>query len=250
MKVALLLHGLTRRYDMSFPFIKENIIDKLNADTFISCWDNQVKEEEIGKGENLNLKKMINLYNPTRYDEEIYNEEIEKNFTSEKYLNIFNQPQVHYKNNWSRLFAFYYKVWKSNELKSQYEFEKNFKYDVVIKWRTDVLIKDVLTKELLNEIKNDNNSIYMPFGHCGETNDMVYMANSNTMDKICKLYYNLEIVADKIAPEPSYEKHLLTWINMNNINIKYFNINWQFLTFRPEFKIRTLNIDNILNSNV
>jgi hypothetical protein len=143
MKVALLLHGLTRRYDMSFPFIKENIIDKFNADTFISCWDNQVKEEEVGKGENLNLKKMINLYNPTRYDQEIYNDEIEKKFTSEKYLNIFNQPQVHYKNNWSRLFAFYYKVWKSNELKSQYEFEKNFKYDVVIKWRTDVLIKDV-----------------------------------------------------------------------------------------------------------
>ena len=61
MKVALLLHGLTRRYDMSFPFIKENIIDRLNADTFISCWDNQVKEEEIGKGENLNLKKIIAL---------------------------------------------------------------------------------------------------------------------------------------------------------------------------------------------
>jgi len=106
MKVALLLHGLTRRYDVSFPFIKEYIIDKFNADTFISCWDNQVKEEELGKGENLNLKKMINLYNPTAYDEEIYNDEIEKKFTSEKYLKIFHQPQVHYKNNWARFLHF------------------------------------------------------------------------------------------------------------------------------------------------
>jgi hypothetical protein len=78
-----------------YIYIKEEkvdtFLDKFNADTFISCWDNQVKEEELGKGENLNLKKMINLYNPTAYDEEIYNDEIEKKFTSEKYLKIFGE---------------------------------------------------------------------------------------------------------------------------------------------------------------
>jgi len=107
-----------------------------------------------------------------------------------------------------------------------------------------------LTKELLNQIKNDNDSVYIPFGHGGDINDIVYMANSNTMDKICKLYYNLEVVADHVAPQPSNEKHLQVWLNMNNINVKYFNIDWQYLTFRPEFKIRTLNANNILNINI
>ena len=249
MKIALLLHGLTRRYDISYPFIKEFIIDKFNADVFISCWDNQVKEENIGKGDNLDLQKMIDLYNPIAYDQEIYNDEIEKKFVSEKFLKIFHNPKTHYKNNWSRLFAFYYKIWKCNELKKEYEIKYKFKYDVVIKWRPDVFTQNVFTDELLNQVKN-NNSLYIPYGHGGDINDLIYISNTEIMDKISQLYFNLETVADYVAPIPSFEKHLKVWLDINNININYFNIDWNYIAFRPDFKIKTLNKNFILNKNI
>lgn len=249
MKIALLLHGLTRRYDISYPFIKKNIIDNLNADVFISCWENQVKEENINKGDNFPLQGLIDLYKPKAFDFEIYTDEREKSFCGESFGNKFAKQQVHYKNSWNRFFAFYYKVWKANELKKEHEQKNNFEYDVVIKWRTDIFIKDAIDIKFIEEISKTENTVFIPFGHGGDVNDIIYMSNSKTMDRICRLYHNINEVSDRVAPINSYEKHLLTWINMNNLKIKNFNINWEYITFRPNFKIRTLNQNNILNVN-
>jgi hypothetical protein len=249
MKIALLLHGLTRRYDITYPFIKKNIIDKFDTDVFISCWENKVEEENINKGENLPLQGLLDLYKPTNFDFEVYDNEREQSFFCDEYSKYFPHIETHYKNVWTRLFAFYYKVWKANELKKEYEKEKNFKYDVVLKLRTDIFFKDVLTQNLLNEIKN-NNSVYIPYGHGGCINDLLYFANSDLMDKISKLYNNLKNISKKVAPDPSYEKHLKVWLDTENINTNHFNIDWQYVTFRPDFKIRTLNRNNILNINI
>lgn len=252
MKVALLLHGLTRRYDISYPFIKKNIIDKFNTDVFISCWENQVKEEDLKKGDNLPLQGLIDLYEPKGFDFEIYDDEKEKSFANDKYLKIFEAPNVHYKNNWSRFFAFYYKVWKVNQIKNEYAQKNNLNYDLVIKWRTDVFIKDVLNDDMLQKFNENSESVHMPFGHGGDgyINDLVYIAKPNVMDKICGLYFNLETVADYVAPQPSNEKHLLVWLALNNIKIEHFYIDWEYISFRPDFKIRTLNKNNILNINI
>lgn len=252
MKIALLLHGLTRRYDISYPFIKNNIIDKFNTDVFISCWENEVKEEDLKKGMNLPLQGLIDLYQPNGFDFEIYNDEKEKSFQNKKYMEIFQQPDVHYKNNWSRFFAFYYKVWKANHLRNEYEKINNIKYDLVIKWRTDVFIKDVLTHDLLEQFNKNDKAVFMPFGHGGDgyINDLVYIAKPSVMDKICDLYFNLEKVAEYVAPQPSNEKHLLVWLHLNNIQMNHFYIDWEYISFRPDFRIRTLNKDNILNINI
>lgn len=252
MKIALLLHGLTRRYDISYPFIKKNIIDKFNADVFISCWENEVPAEDLNKGQNLPLQGLIDLYQPKAYDFEIYNNEVEEKFINPKYSQLFPDIDTHYKNVWARLFAFYYKVWKVNKLKNDFELKNHIKYDIVIKWRTDVFINDVLNIDLLNNINKDNDSVYMPFGHGGDNyiNDLIYIAKPDIMNKICELYHNLENVSEIVAPQLSYEKHLLIWLSLNNIHMKHFYIDWQYITFRPEFKIRTLNANNILNVNI
>jgi hypothetical protein len=66
MKVAMLLTGYMRDWETHFPNTKENIIDKYNADVFISSY--QYSELYKGSGMvSIDTKKVIDLYKPKKY---------------------------------------------------------------------------------------------------------------------------------------------------------------------------------------
>ena len=66
MKIALVLTGYMRNWETHYPNIKQNIIDKYSTDVFISSYT----YSELYKGSgivNVNIEKLIELYNPKNY---------------------------------------------------------------------------------------------------------------------------------------------------------------------------------------
>ena len=132
MKIALCLSGGLRNFKDTHYSFKNFILDKYDTDVFFYGLENK-------KGVDTNEKDLLDLYNPKKYQIN----------TTEFYNNInckYNIPSSFYG---------FYNVLKCNELKSQYEKENGFKYDIVIRSRTDYFWFRYLTDEEIN-LSKDN----------------------------------------------------------------------------------------------
>ena len=126
--------------------------------------------------------ELVNTYNPTS----IIYEETPKEFSDllkiyeEKVPNFNKYVEV---NEWS-LFAMWYKLKRVNDLKTKYENENNFKYDIVVKARFDIEILEPIN------LKQRDNTIHIPIGwdHRGGYNDIFAYADSKSMDYYCSLF--------------------------------------------------------------
>ncbi len=117
----------------SFEHYDRHILNKNNIDVFIHCWDIELKE------------RILKLYKP-------------KSFIIEK-QRFFNIPwyvlgnHKRKQNHYSR----WYSQKISNDLRSSYEKENNFKYDFVMSTRFDIAFeKDLIFSEM------DSNLFYAP----------------------------------------------------------------------------------------
>ena len=80
--------------------------------------------------------------------------------------------------------AWTYSFWKSNELKKEYENENNFKYDYVIKLRTDLMFwPEMILKPILEFIINSQLK-KLPMYHL---EDMLYLSTTEGMDIISSI---------------------------------------------------------------
>lgn len=191
MKVALCFHGNVgyteklrgsnlgelEQLDLSEPIlsIKNNLINHYNTDVFMHSWSIDRKEELIKE-----LKP--------------------KSYLFEKHKNFSKDFRDRKNATLSRL----YSIKKSNDLKKKYEKRNNFKYDVVVHTRFDLIW---FTKVPLNQ-DFENKNIYFPNWNSSEgENDLgpynkdninigkrVYetwfFTTSDISDKYTKLYNN------------------------------------------------------------
>jgi hypothetical protein len=164
-KVAVCISGQIRTaIEAHSSFI--NFFKNEDIDVFIHTWyDPKIKDHsEI-------IEKIKTLYQPKSF-------------------------QIDHSPNYNRLdFAVMLKSFMlSNELKKNYEIENDFRYDVVVKYRFDILFK--------HHIQFPTNSIqqrtlYYPFGNTGILNsdydnhgmtDVIFWGDSQTMDIATDVY--------------------------------------------------------------
>lgn len=221
MRVALCISGQMRGYLKAYPSVKKNIIDVFNPDVFIHTWDH------IGMSNNLHRralphpmthylsKKLINdpsyfLSLFTHFSAQINSQSIvketdlrklynpkacvvEKSPPSEEYDDFFGfavpsqmskkQPRTM----WSR--NLFYKIFKCNELKKDFEKQNNFKYDLVIRLRPDLSIGEVISPQI------DKDTLYYRYRTINisyQIADQYFYADSHTMDKVCDTYNHIE----------------------------------------------------------
>lgn len=126
MKIALCLSGGLRNFkDTAYSF-KYHLLDKFDVDVFFYGLENLEGSEQ-------NQKDLIELYNPKKF-------QINKNNFYESIFCKYHLPTSFYG---------FYNVFKCNELKIHYENEHSFKYDIVIRSRTDCFwFRDLLDSEL------------------------------------------------------------------------------------------------------
>jgi hypothetical protein len=130
----------------------------------------------------------------------------------------------------------FYKIYKANELKKQYEKNNNLTFDIVVRYRANVQFLDDLNFENieLNTIYNagsgENRDRGSKVPPSIMTQDMFFYANSKVMDTICDLYNNLSYIMHKYEGAPSYigpERLLYDWVFYEN-QIKHKTSNIPF----------------------
>ena len=196
LRIALCVSGkLDENIDKIYNSWKKNLLDFYDVDIFMN----------IDK-ENNYIK---NIIKPKKYS--LYNNIIHKNNNLHKYANLM-----------------FFRIYQTNQHRIIYEKENNIKYDLIIRIRSDILLKEKLYLENFT-----NNYIYFPFRKsvCESSNiyslgvtDQLFIANPNTMNSICDIYHHLEDY-DYIKCKIS-EVTLLYYLNKINIRYCNFKYNW------------------------
>ncbi len=236
MRVALCISGQMRGYLKAYPSVKKNIIDVFNPDMFIHTWD------DLGQSNNLHRRTLphpmpyylskkfidgksefLSLFN--HFSTEINSQSmvseaelrklykpkacvVEKSPSLGEYDNFFGftvpdqmskkQPKAM----WSR--NLFYKIYKCNELKKDFEQQNNFKYDLVIRLRPDSSVGEVISTQI------EENKLYFRYNAINlsyQISDQYFYADSHTMDKVCDVYNHIEGLWQQYSTTEVHHKH-------------------------------------------
>ena len=178
--IAVCITGQLRSWDRVKDNILQNII-RDNTDVFFVC------DEDLSIP-NINHEIIKDNHN-------FYDESILQLFRSRK------NPETSVEN----CINMYYKIMKCNELKTQYENEKKFKYDIVIRLRTDTHFQEPVI------FSEDRNKIFIPNNlDFGGVCDQFAYGSSQLMDKYCDIFHNIKPYFDegcKFHPETLLKYH-------------------------------------------
>ena len=125
----------------------------------------------------------------------------------------------------NNIVSMFYSLEKANKLKQEYEDNKNFKYDCVVRLRTDEFFKNPIGN--MNNYRLNTINILDEFAHLSYgVNDHFAFGNSSNMDKFLNVYSNLSTIINEgsaINPET-----LLGWnaIKHHKLNITKHNFNF------------------------
>ena len=191
-RVALCISGAIRNNEIFCSNIIEKIVKPYNPDIFICAYDGNNPSESKYLYDTLKpVTMMVNNKKPQK----IENKDFLKNSVS-----------------------MFEKIYLCNELKKQHENKYNFKYDVVIRIRPDL----VINSDFKIDFENINDYFYSPIHMLPKfTTDQLFYGSSDTIDKVVNLYKDLENQSDKcVWPEIILKNYL----EKKNIKVKFFKL--------------------------
>lgn len=123
------------------------------------------------------------------------------------------------------LVSMFYSMWMANQLKTQYELEENFKYDIVVRVRTDMnYTKNLHLYDYYNP-EIDNNKIVVDEKYQQDQEnlnlvdkpmvDTFSFGGSDDMNKLCNVYSNVKLINNEISI-PLAENYLGLWVQKKN----------------------------------
>lgn len=218
MKIALCISGQPRGLSTNIERIKTSLIDPSGIqDIFIHTWfDESVIGEHfnsaqpdqsgrLGVWEVDTLERLQTLHPKKLLAEKPHNFEHLNHLEG-----LPSAIQTHLASN-------IYSVYMANELKSSYEKENNFKYDLVIRTRIDCGYdkpyniveyldpnwKDVLHVPYIHQATRVNDSYPIKDGGTySSLSDTFAYGSSEVVDKFCSIYPNFEKIHEQIYPYP------------------------------------------------
>ena len=217
-KIAICISGEMRGWE-----IMKNIYSEWDVDFFISTWDTTNRGEDnypykFHGNSNIN-DEILEVLKPKGY--EFLSKEIENKFT-------FNLPKH------------YYLIHRCNLLKTQYELNNKFTYDVVVMTRPDVYHKKLLISQIQNHPKEPDKPIceFEIYGDSilqreelfgASSMDAVIYGTSATMDIFSSIYKHIYLSGDYQmiplghAQIPHYVNYIGHTMKRHNIIQKLLN---------------------------
>lgn len=173
-KVALCLSGQLRSVKAGYEYIKKNLLDQYNVDVFLHTWNN---------GPSIHWVSIHESYKPLiAKDSIVFNgESIDRKYP--KVASVKHPAR--------NTVSMYYSVFMANLLKKEYELEKGFTYDAVVRCRTDYalnIVPDILNMEL-NKVYVPNCRMVPDRNFC---NDQFAYGSSRVMDAYSETFCNLD----------------------------------------------------------
>lgn len=232
MRVAVCMSGQLRTWDKCSPNVFK-LISRLkhNVDFFCHTWNFDSiprpvivvtgKEETVLHSQDT-IEKMLATYKPINYciEDQEKSERVVEDIT-DRGLQIQNKRPPGF---WAA--SQFYGVMVAANLKSKYELEQGFKYDVCIRLRYDQYIPESeidLIVETVNQVKP--NTVYTM--HNREHNgypkvlygDIFWIADSLTYDKIAMFYKAIPDIDSDLFVECTPPENVLTHY-INSLSIK------------------------------
>ena len=213
MKIALCLSGQPRAFKEGFKYHKLNLLDHYDVDVFCHVWNDA------------NIQELINLYNP-----KLSLVEPSPNVDLSKYTRVPPpQPNWKVKDPARSVYNLTLSLFKANELKMQYENEKYFKYDWVVRSRYDFALNVVIPFDKL-----DHNKLYIPNCRMSPArdfgNDQFAIGSSKVMDIYSDCFLHLNEYYDSGIMMVGEEMMSQHWKKNYLVgeNLVYFNPNHPF----------------------
>ena len=197
LKIALCVSGrIDKNMEKIYMSWKKNLLDYYNVDIFMNI--NETNDF------------INNIIKPKKYV--IFNENINVDNLLDKYSNLM-----------------FYRIYECNKYSIEYENKNNFKYDIIIRIRSDIILNKKLYLSSFNE-----NYVYFPVlkdkfdstnNYGNGVTDQLFLANRKNMNKITDIYLDLDKKYLKInckIPEVT----LYYYLKINKVNISFFYYNW------------------------
>jgi hypothetical protein len=189
MKVAVLLAGNIRTLDQC----KENIINAfkfLEPDYFVSTYDNQLQyhhciQNSLGVFSDTTLteNQIIEAYKDFNPKEILIDSQ---NFAQQIYAEKSGNFKVEMLADSSSHFLQYWKVKRGLNLIKKYENENDIKYDIIIKTRCDLLLKDLS----IIDFSKINDQVIVGGINSPVLNDQLIITSNDTMNQIIDYMLN------------------------------------------------------------
>jgi hypothetical protein len=223
MKIALCLSGQPRQISSNIEQLKKNLIIPSGIeDIFVHTWFDKNfvgcrfstaqphQSNIVGIWEH-NTIDLIESLNPKKLIIEPPNE-----------FSQFSHLESHPTAIQTQIASMMYSVYRANALKSEYEYENGFKYDLVIKTRFDILfsqsynIANYLDIDWKNKIHASHRHQHMRRDHSNITtdgrtyysvSDIFVYGSSDNMNKYCSVYPDFEKIYNFIKPYQYSEQY-------------------------------------------
>lgn len=208
MKVAIIIPGQPRNIQVAYESLKEHYLNKHDCDIFIHTWFDTKFPLSV-------YNEMLTLFKPKKIlieEQVIFDKEGRKQ-------EPWNTPL-------QNLLSMYYSMYTGNQLKMMYEEEKGFKYDFVIKMRSDLQIHRPIP---LEDIQTDKLALYRwtQLNYTGSS-DVFAIGSSQIMDIYSDLYNKVMYYLDSdvtwnISEAKMRAEYILHHhINTNKIPVQIF----------------------------
>lgn len=241
MKIALCLSGQPRFVEEVAPYILANVCDGYDVDVFCHFWfDEKLQSEpykfgECGKGEwhkqripSNAVETALKIYKPVSYKVEpsksFYDSTVpfEPSLKRYWYGALTDPDQKGFRDRTvNNCLSYFYSLNEVNKLKKEYEYSHNFKYDWVVRCRTDTILHTKIPFEQLDpSVINFSNLQNQPDGMI---NDWFDFAGSKEMDVFMSVFPVWQVILEKCMNETGAWCHEL----MHRKMVDSFGINIQ-----------------------
>jgi hypothetical protein len=126
----------------------------------------------------------------------------------------------------------YYTLMKAYSQLNFYKIKNKINYDLIIKYRPDIVSNQIINFNNYLFIRNEKNKVYIPniyiFGiNEYKSNDQIAIGNEETMEKYCMVYPYIDTYLSKNNLELYHPETILGYhLNTFNIKIEKFNYNY------------------------
>ena len=151
-RVALCLSGQMRTFRECYKNLRKYLLLPLKPDVFIHTWKYAgvtTKASRDIRGEEVTLSILNELYKPKIVVIDEFKNEYSEELKGIKIPIILATKGIGV---YEGQLPMFYKMYECNKLKSQYEEENGFKYDMVIRLRPDLKICKMLPKKIFKQL--------------------------------------------------------------------------------------------------
>lgn len=230
MKTALILSGQIRDAKQNWDSIKSTIVEKFNADVFISTWsDNSIIVDHRGDilPNDTTISEMLAAYRPKVCDVEENESPLFSSFNAFAQIPQESPYRIAYDGShaWEskihNIVFMHYKIWKAFNVMKNYEYVNSVRYDRIIRARFDLNIEN------FPDIIPEENTIYVPENADwrGGLCDLLCLGDAKTAEIYCKLFETITWRMQNgrtMHPESALRDHL----DIHKVKIERFPLDY------------------------